>query len=312
MPFRGYLRVYSFVMRHVIEAQQFERGDLDLLFKNADSLEASPRSPLAGKILATLFFEPSTRTRLSFESAMIRLGGSVIATENAKEASASKKGESLEDTIRVVSNYADVIVLRHSEIGSAERAAKVSGVPIINAGDGAGQHPTQALLDLYTIKRERGSIDGTRIAMVGDLKNGRTIRSLSYLLGKYEDIKIDFVSDGQLRIGNDVKEYLRERGISFAEQESLDGVLDTADVVYQSRIQKERFLTEEEYEKHTGKFMLNAANTEIMKPGAVIMHPLPRLDEIDPDLDELPRAAYFRQAKYGVLARMALLEHICS
>jgi len=299
-------------MRHVIEAQQFERAELDLLFTSADALEKDPGSPLKGKILATLFYEPSTRTRLSFESAMLRLGGSVIATENAKEASSAVKGETLEDTIRVVSSYADVVVLRHSEIGTAERAARVSSVPLINAGDGAGQHPTQALLDLYTIKRERGSIDGTRIMMMGDLKHGRTVRSLSYLLAKYEGIEIDFVSQGELGIGSDIKEYLQHNGVSFQEHESFENVLASVDVVYQARIQKERFSSVEEYEKYTGRYILTAANTEIMKPGAVIMHPLPRLDEIATDLDDLPRAAYFRQAKYGVLARMALLKYICS
>ena len=298
-------------MRHVLKTQQYQREHLDALFASASALAAKGSGErsidLAGKILASLFYEPSTRTRLSFESAMLRLGGNVLTTENAREFSSALKGETLEDSIRVVSGYADAIVLRHYEIGAAERAAKVSSVPIINAGDGAGQHPTQALLDLYTIQKECGKVDGMRIMMVGDLKNGRTIRSLSYLLGKYQGVHIDFVSAPELKVGSDIKSYLKRHSISFEEKEDINGDLQKADVVYQTRIQKERFGSEAEYEKFKGKYVLTAGNTERMKPGAIIMHPLPRVDELSTDLDALPRAAYFRQAEYGVLVRMALL-----
>lgn len=296
---------------HVIEAQQFDRAELERLFEIADRCESDTTKPLQGKILASLFYEPSTRTRLSFESAMMRLGGNVITTENAKEFSSAIKGETLEDSIRVVSGYADVIVLRHFEIGTAERAATVSRVPVINAGDGAGQHPTQALLDLYTLKRELGRIDGVRIAMAGDLKNGRTVRSLCYLLGKYGGIHIDLVSPAELKIGDDIKEYLKRRDISFTEHEHFEAVLPTIDALYQTRIQKERFLTEEDYFRFKGRYVLTRANTESMKQGAIILHPLPRVDEISPELDDLPKAAYFRQAQYGVLVRMALLKELC-
>ena len=192
-------------MRHILESQQFDLKTLQQIFRSADSFEKNQSRPLKGKIMATLFYEPSTRTRFSFESAMIRLGGGVITTENAAVFSSAAKGETLEDTIRVVSYYADVIVLRHPERGASERAAAVSKVPIINGGDGAGQHPTQALLDLYTIQRELGKIDDITIVFVGDLKNGRAVRSLAYLLAKYRNIRIVFVSPKGLKIGEDFK-----------------------------------------------------------------------------------------------------------
>jgi len=294
-------------MRHVIEAQQFDRAELERLFEIATQRESATDRPLQGKILASLFYEPSTRTRLSFESAMIRLGGNVITTENAKEFSSAIKGETLEDSVRTVANYADVIVLRHYEIGTARRSANVSPVPVINAGDGAGQHPTQALLDLYTLNRELNKIDGISIAMIGDLKNGRTVRSLCYLLGKFESIHIEFISPPELTIGEDIKEYLIRHKVSFKEREGFEETVSSVDAVYQTRIQKERFIDEGEYLKFKGKYVLNADNTSSMKDNAIIMHPLPRVDEIDPELDGLPKAAYFRQIQYGVLIRMALL-----
>lgn len=298
-------------MDHVIEAQQFNRDELERLFQLADQCESSSRAPLAGKILASLFYEPSTRTRLSFESAMLRLGGNVLTTENAAEFSSAIKGETLEDSVRVVSMYADVIVLRHFDIGTAKRAATVSSVPIINAGDGAGQHPTQALLDLYTLKRELGHIDGIRIAMVGDLKHGRTVRSLCYLLGKYNQVHIDLISPPELKISDDIIEYLHRHQVSFREHEQFEEVITEIDALYQTRIQKERFTTEGEYLTFKGKYILTAANTAAMKRNAIIMHPLPRIDEISIELDSLPKAAYFRQVRYGVLLRMALLLELC-
>src|SRR3989344_9657188 len=225
-------------LKHVLESQQFDHKLLSQLFSLADKLEKKTGQSMKGKIMASLVYEPSTRTRFSFESAMMRLGGNVITTENAREFSSASKGETLEDTISVVNHYADVIVLRHYEKGASERASGVSSVPIINAGDGPGQHPTQALLDLYTIEREIGRIDNTIVAMIGDLKNGRTVRSLSYLLGKYKNIHIFFVSPKELQIGDDIKEYLARHQVTFDEIENMEEVLSKVDVVYQTRIQK--------------------------------------------------------------------------
>ena len=298
------------MIRHVIESQQFKRDFIEKLFTIADTLEKKPDSSLKGKIMASLFYEPSTRTRFSFESAMVRLGGSVITTENAREFSSAAKGETLEDSVRVIDSYVDVIVLRHYEEGASRRAALVSGVPVINAGDGPGQHPTQALLDLYTIKRELGKIDGVTIALVGDLKHGRTIRSLSYLLGKFKKITIIFVSPKGLRVGEDIKNYLEKHKTRYEETEDLETIISRVDVVYQTRIQKERFKSEAEYKKYKGCYQIDLGLTKKMKAKAIIMHPLPRVDEIKPEVDSSPRAVYFKQAKYGVLVRMALLKYV--
>ena len=273
-------------MDHVIESQQFERKTIEELFGIADTLSHLEKEPLRGKIMASLFYEPSTRTRLSFESAMLRLGGDVISTENAKEFSSAAKGETLEDTIRTVNQYADVIVLRHPEKGASETAAAVSSCPVINAGDGTGQHPTQSLLDLYTIQKEVGKIDGVNIAMVGDLKNGRTVRSLAYLLGKYDDVVITFVSPEALKIGDDIKEYLNRHDVTWKEKNEWDGVLSDVDVVYQTRIQKERFADASEYEKYKGAYILTMDEVNVMKDSAVVMHPLPRVDEIAPEVGD--------------------------
>src|SRR5579859_3931799 len=231
-------------LHHIIEAQQFDLATLAELFQITEQMEKvvarGGAKNFDNRIMATLFYEPSTRTRFSFETAMHRLGGRVISTENAKEFSSVSKGETLEDTIRIMNGYADVIVLRHSEVGASRRAAAVSQAPIINAGDGAGQHPTQALLDLYTIRKEIGAIDGLKIAMVGDLAQGRTVRSLTYLLSKYQDIKIYFVAPTLLKMKDDILEHLRERKIWYVEETDLDKVLPEVDVIYQTRIQKER------------------------------------------------------------------------
>ncbi|MEK7094252.1 MAG: aspartate carbamoyltransferase [Patescibacteria group bacterium] len=297
-------------MNHIIQAQQFTPEFIKKIFEMANHLEINKETPLRGKIMATLFYEPSTRTRFSFESAMLRLGGQVITTENAREFSSAAKGETLEDSIRVVSNYADVIVMRHFEEGAAERASKVASIPVINAGDGRGQHPTQALLDLYTIQRELGKIPGITIALVGDLKNGRTIRSLSYLLGKYEKVKVIFVSPEALRVGSDIKEYLRRHDTAYEETEKLENILPLVDVLYQTRIQKERFENQAEYEKLKGFYQLTPALADAMPGHAIIMHPLPRVDEIHPSVDTSPKALYFKQTYYGLLVRMALLKHV--
>lgn len=272
----------------------------------------SIKKPLSGKILATLFYEPSTRTRLSFESAMLKLGGDVISTENAKEFSSAIKGESLQDTIRIVSSYADAIVIRHYEEGAAKEAATVSSVSVINGGDGSGQHPTQALLDLYTIWKEIGGIDNLTIAMVGDLKNGRTVRSLCYLLGKFRNVKIIFISPKNLAIKNDIKDYLKRHKVKYEEQADFNKYLPLADVVYMTRIQKER-MSDREYKKAAGIYRITKENLQLLKESARLLHPLPHVEEI-----ELPlaieqtdrRVAYFRQAENGLYIRMAVLLYL--
>ncbi|MFN3660308.1 MAG: aspartate carbamoyltransferase [Brevinematales bacterium] len=296
---------------HVLEAQQFTREILEDLFIRASKLEKAPKpSLLRNKIMITLFYEPSTRTRLSFETAMIRLGGNVVSTENATQFSSAAKGETLEDTIRVVSGYGDVIVIRHFEEGAALRASQVSPIPVINAGDGTGQHPTQALLDLYTIQKELGHIDGVSVAMVGDLANGRTVRSLCYLLSFYKNIRLFFVSPPNVRMKEDIKEYLASQKIPFIESESLEEVATQVDVIYQTRIQRERFTNMVEYEKTRGIYIINETILSRMKSHTIIMHPLPRVDEISYEVDNDHRAAYFRQAHNGLYIRMALLEKI--
>jgi aspartate carbamoyltransferase catalytic subunit len=296
----------------VVESQQFDRPVLERVFGVAAEMEqlvaAGGSQELKGRIMASLFYEPSTRTRLSFEAAMLRLGGEVLGTESAGEFSSVAKGETLEDTVQIVAGYADVIVLRHFDVGASRRAAAISPVPVINAGDGPGQHPTQALLDLYTIKKELGRVDGLRIAMVGDLANGRTVRSLSYLLSKFDGVELVFVAPAAVAMGRDIKGHLDERGVSYRETEDLDAVLPEVDVVYQTRIQKERFGSRlDEYRRVSGIYIMDARAMSLMRPTAVLMHPLPRVGEITPDVDRDPRAAYFRQARNGLFIRMALL-----
>jgi len=300
-------------LRHVIESQQFSRSLLEELFTRGEEIKREPHrfvGRLTGHVMAALFYEPSTRTRLSFEAAMLRLGGQTMGTDNAREFSSAAKGETLEDTIRIVSGYADIIVLRHNEEGAARRAAAVSSVPIINAGDGPGQHPTQALLDLYTIRDELNRIDGIRIAMVGDLANGRTVRSLTYLLSKYKDIKIWFVAPPVVAMRSDLKAHLTEHGIPWVETEDLEGVLPEVDVVYQTRIQKERFTDPEVYNSIKGRYRIDKSVMSRLRKYAIVMHPLPRVDEIAPEVDSDPRAAYFRQARNGLHIRMALLDRL--
>ncbi len=298
---------------HVLESQQFTPDLILRLFKKADELRAKgSNNELKGKILATLFFEPSTRTRLSFESAMLKMGGNVISTENAKEFSSAIKGESLADTIRSVSAYCDGIVLRHYETGAAEKASKVSKVPIINAGDGKGQHPTQALLDVYTIYKELGRLENLKIAIVGDLASGRTARSLCYLLGNFKNLEIIFVSPENLKIGEDIKQYLQEKGIKVREEQELNKILPEADIIYLTRIQKER-ISPEDYEKAKGKFVIDLSNFNLIRRDARLMHPLPHIEEVNlpVELEQSDkRVAYFRQAENGLYIRMALLENI--
>ncbi|MBS3071050.1 aspartate carbamoyltransferase [Candidatus Pacearchaeota archaeon] len=296
-------------MKHVLESQQFTKEILYDLFKKADSLKENSEKLLENKILATIFYEPSTRTRLSFESAMLKLGGRVISTENAKEFSSAVKGESVRDTIKVIAAYADCIVIRHYEEGSAKEAAEASSVPVINAGDGKGQHPTQALLDIYTIHKELERIDGIKIAMVGDLLSGRTVRSLCYLLGKFKDIEIVFVSPDNLKMKDDIKEYLNKHNIKFREENDLNKILQEVDVVYMTRIQKER-MSQNDYENAKGKFIINEKNFNLVNKNSIIMHPLPHVEEIELPMEieeNDKRVAYFRQAENGLYIRMALL-----
>jgi len=302
-------------LRHVVESQQFSRSLLEELFVRSEEMKREPHhfiGRLAGQVMAALFYEPSTRTRLSFEAAMLRLGGTTMGTDNAREFSSAAKGETLEDTIRIVSGYADVIVVRHNEEGAAKRAAAVSAVPIINAGDGPGQHPTQALLDLYTIRDELSKIDGVRVALVGDLANGRTVRSLTYLLSKFKDIKLWFVAPPQVAMRDDLKAHLDEHQVPWVETQELDAVLPEVDVVYMTRIQKERFTDPEAYNAVKGVYRMDKASMTLMRKYAILMHPLPRVDEIAPEVDEDPRAAYFRQARNGLHIRMALLDKLLS
>jgi aspartate carbamoyltransferase catalytic subunit len=302
-------------LKHVISSQQFSRTILEELFARSEEIKREPHrfmGRLNGRVMAALFYEPSTRTRLSFDAAMLRLGGQTMGTDNAREFSSAAKGETLEDTIRIVSGYADVIVLRHYEEGAAKRASMVSSVPIINAGDGPGQHPTQALLDLYTIRDELDRIDGVRVAMVGDLANGRTVRSLAYLLSKFKDIKLWFVAPPQVAMRDDLKAHLDEHNVTWVETEDLESVLPQVDVVYQTRIQKERFADPEVYNALKGIYRIDKAAMALMRKYAILMHPLPRVDEIAPEVDDDPRSAYFRQARNGLHIRMALLDRLLS
>ena len=295
---------------HIVDVSQFDRPFLESLFASADEMRAlaRPTTRHAGRILATIFYEPSTRTRLSFESAMLRLGGAVISTENAREFSSAIKGETVEDTIMMASGYADAIVIRHHEQGAAARAAAVSPVPILNAGDGPGEHPTQALLDLYTIRAELGRIDNLRIALVGDLRYGRTARSLALLSRLLTGIELVFVSPDQVRMRSDIREQLDVAGVRYRDETDLAAVLPNVDVVYQTRVQKERFDNEADYLAVKGTYILDRSMYDRLNPNAIVMHPLPRVDEIATEVDGDPRSAYFRQARNGVLVRMALLD----
>jgi len=306
--------VRKFDLEHVYESQQFDSELLDIIFTVADEMKNDLllkkrrySQVLKDKIMASLFYEPSTRTRFSFESAMARLGGSILTTENAKEFSSASKGETLYDSTRVMCGYADLIVMRHNKPGSAKMAAEASSVPVINAGDGSGQHPTQALLDLYTIKDSFSTINGLSIAMVGDLKYGRTVRSLSYLLTKYSNITIYFVSPSVCRMDDDIKNYLTENDIKWKDEDSLEKVLPLVDCIYMTRIQRERFPNPEDYESAAGKYIIDVKQAGMMKEKSIIMHPLPRVDEISREVDKDPRARYFQQAGNGLYIRMALL-----
>ncbi len=295
-------------MKHVISADQFNKDDiLEILnlAKKMDEILASKKvcKIAEGKILATFFYEPSTRTRLSFETAMQRLGGSVISTSNVNFSSV-KKGETIEDSAKVLSGYADVIALRSPEIGYAARAAKVSAVPILNGGDGAGEHPTQSFLDLYTISKYFDLEKPLTVSMVGELICGRTVHSLSKMLRNFPNVKINFVAPEEIQIP---AKYFHEGDKKF--YELTDEILETSDVIYDTRIQKER-IAPEVYEKHKNAFHFDVAKVSKMKPNAMLMHPLPRVTEISPEVDDLPQARYFEQARNGVPTRMALIAYV--
>lgn len=266
-----------------------------------------PGKILDGRIMASLFFEASTRTRFSFETAMLRLGGQVVHSENARVFTSTEKGETIEDTARVLDKLVDVIVMRSHEEGYARRAASVSSVPIINAGDGPGEHPTQTLIDLYTILEELEHLDNIRIAMVGDLLYGRTVRSLCQALALYDGIEIYFVSPRELQMREDIKVFLNDHAIVFSEHYRMEDVLDKVDVLYMTRIQKERFATREDYERYKGVYIFNEESLAKIRDNSIIMHPLPRVGEIDPIVDKDPRAVYFKQVQNGLFIRMAIL-----
>ncbi len=293
-------------LRHVVESQQFTVPLLMELFDRSRRMEKvvarGGTLDYQNKILATLFYEPSTRTRFSFEAAMHRLGGRVLSTEHARVFSSEIEAEQVEDSIRIVGSYSDVIVIRHNEAGGARRAADVAPVPVINAGENGGQHPTQALLDLYTIYRER-SLDGLSIAFIGELDRGRTARSLAYLLAKFERIKIYFVSPPELQMKADSLEYLDRHGARYELESDLDRVVGEVDVVYQTRIRPERVADV----PGLRRYAINSSVLPRMKRDAMILHPLPRTVELDKSVDSDPRALYFRQAANGLYVRMALL-----
>ncbi len=287
--------------------RDLSRGDMDHVLDMADVMEPLARKGsdiLHGKIMATLFFEPSTRTRLSFESAMTRLGGTALGFAETKGTSV-EKGENLADTVRVVENYADVLVVRHPLEGAARMAAEFSKMPVINAGSGAEEHPTQALLDLYTIRKELGKIDGLNIGLVGDLRYGRTVHSLAYALSQYK-VNLFLISPEILRTRKEVLEEVSKR-IEVEETTSLTQHLRELDVIYMTRVQKERFADLAEYEKVKGSYRLTTEELAKAKKNSIVMHPLPRLDEVAPEIDQTSHAKYFPQVGYGVVLRMALL-----
>ncbi len=296
-----------FERRDIISIKDFTRNEIDYILQTSEAIEPLEKSGsdmLHGKMLATLFFEPSTRTRLSFEAAMHRLGGTAIGFAGPEGASV-KKGENLADTVRVVENYADTLILRHPLEGAARLAAEFAQIPVINAGSGAEEHPTQALLDLYTILKEKGQIDGLNIALTGDLRYGRTVHSLAYALSLY-DVRLHLISPELLRMRREVLDTIRKE-IKVTEGTDVSKVLPEIDVLYMTRIQKERFADMAEYAKVKGAYRIDHDMLAGVKDALVIMHPLPRIDEIASDIDTTPHARYFQQVRNGIIVRMALL-----
>ena len=300
--------------RNLISIHDLVRDDIELILEQAAAMEsvAIKRSKeLSTKIMACLFFEASTRTRLSFESAMLRLGGSVLGFADVAVSSAGGKGETLADTIRTVERYADVIVMRHPLDGSARVAAEFSSIPIINAGSGSEEHPTQGLLDMYSIKKFKGNIDGLSVSLCGDLKYGRTVHSLGMALSHY-DVKITLAAPPTLRMKPAIVNEMKKAGLEVKEVDSVEEAMKDADVVYMTRIQKERFPDISEYEAVKGKFRISLDEVALMPEDGIILHPLPRVDEIDSEVDATPQAKYFDQVYSGVVTRMAILKMILS
>lgn len=296
-------------MRHLISPLDFSVEELDRLLDLAGDIEKNPdkyKDACRGKKLATLFYEPSTRTRLSFESAMLGLGGSVLGF-SSEDSSSAAKGESVSDTIRVISCYADICAMRHPKEGAALVASQKSGIPVINAGDGGHQHPTQTLTDLLTIKSLKGTLSGLKIGLCGDLKFGRTVHSLINALSRYEDITFVLISPPELVVPEYIKQNLKDKNIEFTEVFNLDDVIGDLDILYMTRVQRERFFNEEDYIRMKDSYILDRQKLENARDDMLIMHPLPRVNEISVEVDDDPRAVYFKQAQYGVYVRMALI-----
>ena len=295
-------------MRHVMSPLDFTTDELEQLFDLAADIEKNPQKyahKCDGKKLATCFYEPSTRTRLSFESAMINLGGRVIGFSDAGSSSASK-GESVSDTIRVISCFADICAMRHPKEGAPKVASMFSSIPVINAGDGGHQHPTQTLTDLFTIRTLKGHTDNMTIGLCGDLKFGRTVHSLIESLVRYKNVKFVLISPPELRVPSYIRDEVL-KGFEFKEVTNLDDVLPELDILYMTRVQKERFFNEEDYIRMKDCYILDKDKMKLAKPDMYVLHPLPRVNEISVEVDDDPRAAYFRQAQNGVYVRMALI-----
>lgn len=296
-------------MRHLMNPMDFSVEELDKLFELAVDIENNPAKyahVCDGKKLATCFYEPSTRTRLSFETAMLNLGGSVIGFSDAGSSSAAK-GESVSDTIRVISCFADICAMRHPKEGAPMVAAEHSGIPVINAGDGGHQHPTQTLTDLLTIRALKGRLNNFTIGLCGDLKFGRTVHSLVNALSRYEKVNFIFISPEELRIPGYLREMLWDKAITFKEVIRLEDVMDELDLLYMTRVQRERFFNEEDYVRLKDFYILNKAKMDLAKADMLVLHPLPRVNEISVEVDNDPRAVYFKQVQYGVYVRMALI-----
>ena len=301
-------------MRHLIDFGDLSRQEWDELYARADEIITAPEKHIdvcRGKVMASLFYEPSTRTNFSFQTAMLRLGGTVFGFSDPKSSSAAK-GESLKDTIKMVAGYSDVIVMRTPWEGAAKAASLYSDVPVINAGDGKHMHPTQTTADLTTITRLRGSVDGLSVGLCGDLKNGRTVHSLVKALAKFKDIRFFLISPRELAIPEYIRQFMKENNMPFVEVTGLEAVLPQLDVLYMTRVQRERFVDPLEYERCKGIYVLTRSKLALARENLLIMHPLPRVDEIAVDVDDDPRAVYFQQARFGMYARMALLSDLAN
>ena len=296
-------------MRHLMNPLDFSAEELDRLFETARDIEVNmPKYAHAceGKKLATCFYEPSTRTRLSFEAAMLNLGGNVLGFSDAASSSATK-GESVADTIRIISCYEDICAMRHPKEGAPMVAASVSGIPVINAGDGGHQHPTQTLTDLMTIRTLKGRLNQLTIGLCGDLKFGRTVHSLINALVRYDDVRFIFISPEELRVPDYITEMLKDKNIPYEEVMQLEEIMPRLDILYMTRVQKERFFNEEDYVRLKDFYILDKAKMNLAPKDMLVLHPLPRVNEISVDVDDDPRAVYFKQAQYGVYVRMALI-----